>query len=164
MLELTDAAGTKNLDWTKITVDTRPLTGAGQKSYEAYTRTLLKNSAGKLDFNKNGTNTYTGLREIESAGSDFEFSLQTDTNTAIADRVDITGYQFRNNQGATYETGDGTHQAAWGGRTAIGNKVEKNKLTVKGGTLNGVNGGAYGGLVENKKVIEIGRASCRERV
>ena len=148
MLTLNAGTGTNNLDWGKLTVDATKF-NSPISTYEAYNLTLMRNANG-IDFNKNSVNTYSANGGIKSVTSgNFEFSIDTLGSSVHTTEVRAAGYQYKNHTGATYSAGDGTHNAAWAGRTAVGNKVENNKLTVTGGTINAT---AYGGLVENHKL------------
>ena len=95
-----------------------------------------------------GKDTYAPIGAKERIQGNLEFVIDTDSHAAQARSVYLSGYQFQNNTGAAYTAADGTHSAAWGGRTAVGNTVTNNKLTVSGGSLTDA---AYGGLVENHK-------------
>ena len=148
MLTLNAGTGTNNLDWGKLTVDATKF-NSPISTYEAYNLTLMRNANG-IDFNKNSVNTYSANGGIKSVTSgNFEFSIDTLGSSVHTTEVRAAGYQYKNHTGATYTAGDGTHNAAWAGRTAVGNKVENNKLTVTGGAINPA---AYGGLVENHKL------------
>ncbi|WP_211204857.1 autotransporter outer membrane beta-barrel domain-containing protein [Selenomonas infelix] len=148
MLTLNAGTATNNLDWGKLTVDATKF-NSPISTYEAYNLTLMRNVNG-IDFNKNSVNTYSANGGIKSVTSgNFEFSIDTLGSSVHTTEVRAAGYQYKNHTGATYTAGDGTHNAAWAGRTAVGNKVENNKLTVTGGTINVA---AYGGLVENHKL------------
>ena len=148
MLTLNAGTATNNLDWGKLTVDATNF-NSPISTYEAYNLTLMRNLNG-IDFNKNSVNTYSTNGGIKSVTSgNFEFSIDTLGSSVHTNEVRAAGYQYKNHTGATYTAGDGTHNAAWAGRTAVGNKVENNKLTVTGGAINVA---AYGGLVENHKL------------
>ena len=148
MLTLNAGTATNNLDWGKLTVDATKF-NSPISTYEAYNLTLMRNLNG-IDFNKNSDNTYSANGGIKSVTSgNFEFSIDTLGSLVNTTEVRAAGYQYKNHTGATYTAGDGTHNAAWAGRTAVGNKVENNKLTVTGGAINVA---AYGGLVENHKL------------
>ena len=148
MLTLNAGTATNNLDWGKLTVDATKF-NSPIGTYEAYNLTLMRNVNG-IDFNKNSVNTYSANGGIKSVTSgNFEFSIDTLGSGVHTTEVRAAGYQYKNHTGATYTAGDGIHSAAWAGRTAVGNKVENNKLTVTGGTINAT---AYGGLVENHKL------------
>ena len=148
MLTLNAGTATNNLDWGKLTVDATKF-NSPISTYEAYNLTLMRNVNG-IDFNKNSVNTYSANGGIKSVTSgNFEFSIDTLGSSVHTTEVRAAGYQYKNHTGATYTAGDGTHNAAWAGRTAVGNKVENNKLTVTGGSITAA---AYGGLVENHKL------------
>ena len=148
MLTLNAGTATNNLDWGKLTVDATNF-NSPISTYEAYNLKLMQNTAG-ISFTKNSVNTYTANGGIKSVNSgNFEFSIDTLGSSVNTTEVRAAGYQYKNHTGATYTAGDGTHAAAWAGRTAVGNKVENNKLTVTGGSITAA---AYGGLVENHKL------------
>ena len=148
MLTLNAGTATNNLDWGKLTVDATNF-NSPISTYEAYNLKLMQNTAG-INFTKNSVNTYTANGGIKSVNSgNFEFSIDTLGSSVNTTEVRAAGYQYKNHTGATYTAGDGTHNAAWAGRTAVGNKVENNKLTVTGGSISAA---AYGGLVENHKL------------
>ena len=148
MLTLNAGTATNNLDWGKLTVDATNF-NSPISTYEAYNLTLMRNLNG-INFTKNSVNTYSANGGIKSVNSgNFEFSIDTLGSLVNTTEVRAAGYQYKNHTGATYTAGDGTHNAAWAGRTAVGNKVENNKLTVTGGAINPA---AYGGLVENHKL------------
>ena len=147
MLRLNTGA-TNDLDWGKLTVDATKFNST-ISTYQAYNLTLMQNAAG-IDFNKNSTNTYTangGIKNVTSGN--FEFSIDTLGSSVHTTEVRAAGYQYKNHTAATYVAADGTHTEAWAGRTAVGNKVENNKLTVTGGTITTA---AYGGLVKNNRL------------
>ena len=135
LLTLKGGAATAGLDWQKLET-----TGLDENRLKTLTSpfteklfSLMENAKG-LDF---GT-TYDKAKE-KTVG-DYEYTIDTDTKGAAAQKVVVRGFQFQNNGDAKYETGD--NKAAWGGRSLIGNTVQRNKLTVTGGTLES----AYGGL------------------
>ena len=147
MLRLNTGA-TNDLDWGKLTVDATKFNST-ISTYQAYNLTLMQNAAG-IDFNKNSTNTYTangGIKNVTSGN--FEFSIDTLGSGVHTTEVRAAGYQYKNHTAATYVAVDGTHTEAWAGRTAVGNKVENNKLTVTGGAITTA---AYGGLVKNNRL------------
>ena len=146
MLRLTNGAATTGLDWAGVEAAPMP-SHVTVKTYEPYQLTLLHNNAG-LNFVQGGQDTYAPIGAKERVQGNLEFVIDTDSHAAQARSVYLSGYQFQNNTGAAYTAADGTHSAAWGGRTAVGNTVTNNKLTVSGGSLTDA---AYGGLVENHK-------------
>ena len=146
MLRLTNGAATTGLDWAGVEAAPMP-SHVTVKTYEPYQLTLMHNNAG-LNFVQGGKDTYAPIGAKERVQGDLEFVIDTDSHAAQARSVYLSGYQFQNNTGAAYTAADGTHSAAWGGRTAVGNTVTNNKLTVSGGSLTDA---AYGGLVENHK-------------
>ena len=136
---LTLTTGATNFDWTKLHVDN--LDNLNSSATSDRILTLMHNSN-----NINLSNyTPTGTRgRIHT--SDYEADITTDGNLATTQNVYLKGYRFQNN---TTNYAGGTATDAWGGRSIIGNKVQKNKLTLTGGsaTLN-----ARGGMVENTTV------------
>ena len=135
LLTLKGDAATAGLNWQKLEAS-----GLDENRLKTLTSpfteklfSLMENAKG-LDF---GT-TYDKAKE-KTVG-DYEYTIDTDTKDAAAQKVVVRGFQFQNNGDAKYETGD--NKAAWGGRSLIGNTVQRNKLTVTGGTLES----AYGGL------------------
>ena len=147
LLTLSDGNQTTGLDWDKVEV-----TGGTTFTPSTYNKRLftLMHNANGISFMKNGVNTYAPIGAKDRTNGDFEFVIDTDNHTVnAAQDVYVDGFRFRNNTAAAYTAGDGSHTEGWAGRTAVGNKVEKNKLTVSGGTLTTA---AYGGLVENNKL------------
>ena len=137
---------TGSLDWGKLTVDATNF-NSGISTYEAYNLVLMRNAAG-IDFTKNSTDTYTANGGVKGVTSgNFEFSIDTLGSGVSTTEVRAAGYQYKNHTGATYNEAT-PHTEAWAGRTAVGNKVENNKLSVTGGSLTTA---AYGGLVVNNK-------------
>ena len=135
LLTLKGGAATAGLNWQKLEAS-----GLDENRLKTLTSpfteklfSLMENAKG-LDF---GT-TYDKAKE-KTVG-DYEYTIDTDTKGAAAQKVVVRGFRFQNNGDAKYETGD--NKAAWGGRSLIGNTVQRNKLTVTGGTLES----AYGGL------------------
>ena len=135
LLTLKGGAATAGLNWQKLEAS-----GLNENRLKTLTSpfteklfSLMENAKG-LDF---GT-TYDKAKE-KTVG-DYEYTIDTDTKGAAAQKVVVRGFRFQNNGDAKYETGD--NKAAWGGRSLIGNTVQRNKLTVTGGTLES----AYGGL------------------
>ena len=144
---LTIAGGAATgLNWAGVEANTGSLS-LTPSTYNDRLFTLMHNSAG-LNFVQGGKDTYAPIGAKERVQGDLEFVIDTDSHAAQARSVYLSGYQFQNNTGAAYTAADGTHSAAWGGRTAVGNTVTNNKLTVSGGSLTDA---AYGGLVENHK-------------
>ena len=144
---LTIAGGaTTGLDWAGVEANTGSLS-LTPSTYNDRLFILLHNNAG-LNFVQGGQDTYAPIGAKERVQGNLEFVIDTDSHAAQARSVYLSGYQFQNNTGAAYTAADGTHSAAWGGRTAVGNTVTNNKLTVSGGSLTDA---AYGGLVENHK-------------
>ncbi len=143
LLTLDGAAATEGLDWAKITLEGEFSSSA--KSYEPYRLTLMANEKG-IDFRKGGVDTYAPIGAKGVTKGDYEAVLDTDTHVAQAKAVNAEIYRFRNNE-ATYTAADGAHDAAWGGRSLIGNDATGNTLTISGGTLKD----AYGGWSTGKK-------------
>ena len=142
LLTLNNGSQTTGLKWDKLDVDTSSLTGAGIKTYEPYKLNLIDNAA------HIATAGYTGAKDHST--DKFEYVINTDNNTATADRyVTLEGYQFKDNDAATYNAADGMQTEAWAGRTKVGHTVENNTLKVTGGTINTA---AYGGVAENNKL------------
>ena len=142
LLTLDGAAKTEGLDWKNVTLsgDFKPAV----KSYEAYHLTLMANEKG-IDFRKGGVDTYAPIGAKGVTKGDYESVIDTDTHTAQAKAVHADVYRFRGNT-ATYGEADGVHDAAWGGRSLIGNDATGNTLTITGGTLKD----AYGGWSAGK--------------
>ena len=143
LLTLDGAAATEGLDWAKVTLEGE-FSSSG-KSYEPYRLTLMANEKG-IDFRKGGVDTYAPIGAKGVTRGDYEAVLDTDTHVAQAKAVNAEVYRFRNNE-ATYTVADGAHDAAWGGRSHIGNDATGNTLTISGGTLKD----AYGGWSTGKK-------------
>ena len=143
LLTLDGASATEGLDWAKVTLEGELSSSA--KSYEPYRLTLMANEKG-IDFGKGGIDTYAPIGAKGVTRGDYESVLDTDTHEAQAKAVIAEGYRFRNNE-TTYKTEDGVHDAAWGGRSLIGNDATGNTLTISGGTLKD----AYGGWSTGKK-------------
>ena len=142
---LTLSSATNNLDWRKLTVDASKFSGT-ISTFEPYNLVLMQNAAG-ISFMKGADDTYTLGGGVKSTTSgDFEFTIDTSSHTASATQVTAAGYKFKNHVASYSETT--AHNEAWAGRTAAGNKVEKNKLTVTAGNITAA---AYGGLVINNK-------------
>ena len=140
-----NSGATGNLDWRKLDVNAEKF-NAPIKTYEAYNLVLMENANG-ISFQQGATNTYTAAGGVKSTTSgDFEFTIDTANHTASSTQVTAAGFKFKNHA-ATYNEIP-AHNEAWAGRTNIGNKVEKNTLTVSGGTITTA---AYGGLVINNK-------------
>ena len=148
LLTLKGGAATAGLDWQKLET-----TGLDENRLKTLTSpfteklfSLMENAKG-LDF---GT-TYDKAKE-KTVG-DYEYTIDTDTKGAAAQKVVVRGFRFQNNSDAKYETGD--NKAAWGGRSLIGNTVQRNKLTVTGGTLESAYGGlnAKGNVTNNTLVL-----------
>ncbi|EEX77841.1 outer membrane autotransporter barrel domain protein [Selenomonas sputigena ATCC 35185] len=140
-----NSGATGNLDWRKLDVNAEKF-NAPIKTYEAYNLVLMENANG-ISFQQGATNTYTASGGVKSTTSgDFEFTIDTANHTASSTQVMAAGFKFKNHA-ATYNE-ISAHNEAWAGRTNIGNKVEKNTLTVSGGTITTA---AYGGLVINNK-------------
>ena len=143
LLTLDGAAATEGLDWAKVTLESEFSSSA--ESYEPYRLTLMANEKG-IDFRKGGIDTYAPIGAKGVTKGDYEAVLDTDTHVAQAKAVNAEVYRFRNNE-ATYTVADGAHDAAWSGRSIIGNDATGNTLTISGGTLKD----AYGGWSTGKK-------------
>ena len=142
LLTLDGAAATEGLDWANVTLDEfKPVV----KSYEAYRLALMANEKG-IDFRKGGVDTYAPIGAKGVTKGDYEAALDTDTHAAQAKAVNAEIYRFHGNM-ATYGEADGAHDAAWGGRSVLGNDATDNTLTISGGTLKD----AYGGWSTGKK-------------
>ena len=142
---LTLSSATNNLDWRNLTVDASKFSGT-ISTFEPYNLVLMQNAAG-ISFMKGTDDTYTLGGGVKSTTSgDFEFTIDTSSHAASATQVTAAGYKFKNHTASYSETTP--HTEAWAGRTAAGNKVEKNKLTVTAGNITAA---AYGGLVINNK-------------
>lgn len=146
LLKITGGA-TNKIDWAGVEVVLLPTYSFTPKSYEKRLFTLMDNEDG-ISFMKGTTDTYATIGAKERTFGNYEFVIDTDNHTGHATRyVYADGFQFKDNIAATYTSAEGTHDAAWAGRTATGNKVEGNKLTVTGGSVTN----AYGGFVVNNK-------------
>ena len=146
LLKITGGA-TNKIDWAGVEVELLPTYSFTPKSYEKRLFTLMDNEDG-ISFMKGTTDTYATIGAKERTFGNYEFVIDTDNHTGHATRyVYADGFQFKDNTAATYTSAEGTHDAAWAGRTATGNKVEGNKLTVTGGSITN----AYGGFVVNNK-------------
>ena len=136
ILTLNGGARTVGLDWHGL--DVKNLTEESLQTLTSPVReelfSLMANDQG-LDF---GT-TYDKAKE-KTIG-DYEYTIAKENAPAgsTAEKVVVRGFRFQNNEDAVYDTGN--NHDAWGGRSIIGNTVQRNKLQVRGGTL----GNAYGG-------------------
>ena len=145
LLKITGGA-TNKIDWAGVEV-VQSTYSFTPKSYDKRLFTLMDNEDG-ISFMKGTTDTYATIGAKERTFGNYEFVIDTDNHTGHATRyVYADGFQFKDNTAATYTSAEGTHDAAWAGRTATGNKVEGNKLTVTGGSVTN----AYGGFVVNNK-------------
>ena len=145
LLKITGGA-TNKIDWAGVEV-VQSTYSFTPKSYDKRLFTLMDNEDG-ISFMKGTTDTYATIGAKERTFGNYEFVIDTDNHTGHATRyVYADGFQFKDNIAATYTSAEGTHDAAWAGRTATGNKVEGNKLTVTGGSVTN----AYGGFVVNNK-------------
>ena len=146
--------GAGEVDWSKVTFNLPSVITFTPSTYNKSVYTLMGTPTGveNINLTVNGTDTYTGARNHGKNG-DFEWSVDTDTHRAVASKIHVEGYRFQNHTDAMYREADGTHLEAWAGRTAQGNTVKNNTLTVEGGRIyDGYDDGmAYGGLVENYK-------------
>ena len=131
---------TSGLDWAGVEVNPGSFTFT-PSTYNARLFTAMHNGSG-ITFSN-----YTLHGAKEKIVGDLEYMIDTDSHTgSAAQDVYIDGHQFRNHTATYNETP--SHTEAWAGRTASGQAVTDNKLTVSGGMLTTA---AYGGLVENKK-------------
>ena len=136
ILTLNGGTRTVGLDWHGL--DVKNLTEERLQTLTSPVReelfSLMANDQG-LDF---GT-TYDKAKE-KTIG-DYEYTIAKENAPAgsTAEKVVVRGFRFQNNEDAVYDTGN--NHDAWGGRSIIGNTVQRNKLQVRGGTL----GNAYGG-------------------
>lgn len=145
LLKITGGA-TNKIDWAGVEV-VQSTYSFTPKSYDKRLFTLMDNEDG-VSFMKGTTDTYATIGAKDRTFGNYEFVIDTDNHTGHATRyVYADGFQFKDNTAATYTSAEGTHDAAWAGRTATGNKVEGNKLTVTGGSVTN----AYGGFVVNNK-------------
>ena len=145
LLKITGGA-TNKIDWAGVEV-VQSTYSFTPKSYDKRLFTLMDNEDG-ISFMKGTTDTYATIGAKDRTFGNYEFVIDTDNHTGHATRyVYADGFQFKDNTAATYTSAEGTHDAAWAGRTATGNKVEGNKLTVTGGSVTN----AYGGFVVNNK-------------
>lgn len=145
LLKITGGA-TNKIDWAGVEV-VQSTYSFTPKSYDKRLFTLMDNEDG-ISFMKGTTDTYATIGAKDRTFGNYEFVIDTDNHTGHATRyVYADGFQFKDNTAATYTSAEGTHDAAWAGRTATGNKVEGNKLTVTGGAVTN----AYGGFVVNNK-------------
>ena len=135
MLTLTSGAGTV-IDWSKMKLKNLDTITASPTTNRILT---LLNSTSNVTF----TNYDAARARNAKTEGDYEYVLNTHNKTAQDKLVNVTGYRFANNH-STYSAG--SDPEAWGGRSKIGNKVEKNVLKVTGGTLTTA---AYGGIAQN---------------
>ena len=135
MLTLTDGGNT-SIDWGKMKLKNLDTITASPTSDHILTLLRSTNDVTFTNYDP------SRARETKKDG-DYEYVLNTDSETASAKNVDVTGYRFRNNH-PTYSTGSNTE--AWGGRSKVGNTVEKNSLDITGGTITTA---AYAGLAQN---------------
>ena len=162
LLTLNDGSATTRLDWAKVKLGS--VITPESKSYEAYRLTLLHNEAG-LDFTKLGVGAADTLGVRGETNGNFELAIDTDTHLARAKSILLEGYQFQNNETAEYTAADATHVAAWGGRSAIGNTVTNNTLTMTGGELTtaaygGLNSAASGAVTKNRLILQGGKTAA----
>ena len=135
MLTLTDGGNT-SIDWGKMKLKNLDTITASPTSDHILTLLRSTNDVTFTNYDP------SRARETKKDG-DYEYVLNTDSETASAKNVDVTGYRFRNNH-PTYSTGSNTE--AWGGRSKVGNTVEKNALDITGGNITTA---AYAGLAQN---------------
>ena len=134
MLTLTNGGNT-SIDWTKMKLKNLDTVTASPTSDHILT---LLDSTNDINF----TNYDAARAKKAKTDGDYEYVLNTENETASDKKVNVTGYRFRNNH-PTYSAG--TASEAWGGRSKVGNKVEKNSLDVTGGTITK----AAGGIAQN---------------
>ena len=150
ILTLNGGARTVGLDWHGL--DVKNLTEERLQTLTSPVReelfSLMANDQG-LDF---GT-TYDKAKE-KTIG-DYEYTIAKENAPAgsTAEKVVVRGFRFQNNEDAVYDTGN--NHDAWGGRSIIGNTVQRNKLQVRGGTLGNAYGGrsAAGVVTDNRLVL-----------
>ena len=153
ILTLNGGARTVGLDWHGL--DVKNLTEERLQTLTSPVReelfSLMANDQG-LDF---GT-TYDKAKE-KTIG-DYEYTIAKENAPAgsTAEKVVVKGFRFQNNEDAVYDTGN--NHDAWGGRSIIGNTVQRNKLQVRGGTLDNAYGGrsAAGVVTGNRLVLADG--------
>ena len=153
ILTLNGGARTVGLDWHGL--DVKNLTEERLQTLTSPVReelfSLMANDQG-LDF---GT-TYDKAKE-KTIG-DYEYTIAKENAPAgsTAEKVVVRGFRFQNNEDAVYDTGN--NHDAWGGRSIIGNTVQRNKLQVRGGTLDNAYGGrsAAGVVTGNRLVLADG--------
>ena len=122
MLRLTNGTAT-NITFGSIAFEGTPEPKVGQI-------TLVEKSAPSIH-----VADYAGVRGRTEG--DFEYDLDTDTQTANAKKILFDGYRFRN----AVVTGAASGTDTWAGRSRIGNSTVNNRLTITGGSTTS----AYGG-------------------
>ena len=150
ILTFNGGARTVGLDWHGLDVknltEERLQTLTSPVHEELFS--LMANDQG-LDF---GT-TYDKAKE-KTIG-DYEYTIAKENAPAgsTAEKVVVRGFRFQNNEDAVYDTGN--NHDAWGGRSIIGNTMQRNKLQVRGGTLDNAYGGrsAAGVVTDNRLVL-----------
>lgn len=152
ILTLNGGARTVGLDWHGL--DVQNLTEERLQTLTSPVReelfSLMANDQG-LDF---GT-TYDKAKE-KTIG-DYEYTIAKENAPAgsTAEKVVVRGFRFQNNEDAVYDTGN--NHDAWGGRSIIGNTVQRNKLQVRGGTLDNAYGGrSAAGVVTGNRLVLAG--------
>ena len=152
ILTLNGGARTVGLDWHGL--DVKNLTEERLQTLTSPVReelfSLMANDQG-LDF---GT-TYDKAKE-KTIG-DYEYTIAKENAPAgsTAEKVVVRGFRFQNNEDAVYDTGN--NHDAWGGRSIIGNTVQRNKLQVRGGTLDNAYGGrSAAGVVTGNRLVLAG--------
>lgn len=152
ILTLNGGARTVGLDWHGL--DVKNLTEESLQTLTSPVReelfSLMANDQG-LDF---GT-TYDKAKE-KTIG-DYEYTIAKENAPAgsTAEKVVVRGFRFQNNEDAVYDTGN--NHDAWGGRSIIGNTVQRNKLQVRGGTLDNAYGGrSAAGVVTGNRLVLAG--------
>ena len=122
MLRLTSGTAT-NITFGSIAFEGTPEPKVGQI-------TLVEKSAPSIH-----VADYAGVRGRTEG--DFEYDLDTDTQTANAKKILFDGYRFRN----AVVTGAASGTDTWAGRSRIGNSTVNNRFTITGGSTTN----AYGG-------------------
>ena len=116
LLKITGGA-TNKMDWAGVEV-VQTAYSFTPKSYDKHLFILMDNEDG-INFMKGTTDTYATIGVKERTIGDYEFVIDTDNHTGHANRyVYADGFRFHDNADDSYTAADGTHNAAWSGRTA----------------------------------------------
>lgn len=116
LLKITGGA-TNKMDWAGVEV-VQTAYSFTPKSYDKHLFILMDNED-SINFMKGTTDTYATVGVKERTIGDYEFVIDTDNHTGHANRyVYADGFRFHDNADASYTAADGTHNAAWSGRTA----------------------------------------------